>query len=265
MNRWWWRIGRYALPELRSLLLIGALILLGVGLGLLNPWPLKLIIDNVLAGKPLPEQLSWIDSLPGAVSPRALLGILALTTVWLFLARRLVTIAQQYLEAGAGSRMTYALAGDLFDHLQRRSLAAHYNSRAGDLIKRVTSDTSCVRELVMRVFVPAVTSVVTLVGMFAVMWQLSRGLALFALALCIPLLIIIRLMARPLSERCYREQELQAEIYSLAEQTLTAIPLVQAFGREQHESDRFRGLAHRTIGANLHYELAGHCFNLCTW
>lgn len=116
----------------------------------------------------------------------------------------------------------------------------------------------------MQVVVPGVTAFLTLVGMFLVMWQLSRGLALFALVLCAPLLVIIRWLAGPLSERHYREQELQGEIYSLAEQTLSAIPVVQAFGREQHENERFRGLARHTIGATLRSELAGHQFKVCT-
>jgi ATP-binding cassette, subfamily B, bacterial len=264
MKSWWCRMGRYALPELRSLMLIGAMVLLGVAFGLLSPWPLKLIVDNVLANRPLPAQLRWIESLPGGGSRQALVGWLALATVALFLLRRLVMIVQQYLEAGAGSRMTYRLSTNLFDHLQRRSLAVHYESRTGDLIKRVTSDTRCVRELVMCVFVPSITSVVTLAGMFVVMWQLSQGLALFAVGLCLPLMMIIRAVAGPLSERRYREQELQGEMYSLAEQTLTAIPLIQAFSREQHMSDQFRGLARRTIGANLRYELAGHSFKVST-
>ena len=78
----------------------------------------------------------------------------------------------------------------------------------------------------------AIQSVVTLIGMLVIMWQMSRGLALFALMLSIPLLIIIRLLAEPLSKHRYREQELQGQIYSLAEQTLSAMPLIQSFGRE---------------------------------
>jgi ATP-binding cassette, subfamily B, bacterial len=264
MTRWWLKIGRYALPEGRSLLAIGSLMVLGIGLGLLTPWPLKLIVDNVLGNKPLPEGLSWIKSLPGSSSPKIMLAWLAGGTVGLFLFARVVAIAQRYAEAGAGSRMVYALASDLFGHLQRRSLLVHYRGNIGDLMKRVTADTSCVRELVMHVFIPSVTSSLTLLAMFLIMWRMQHGLAIFALTLSIPLIIIIRLVAGPLSERRYREQELQGEMYSLAEQTLSAIPLIQAFGREHHENERFRGLARRTMRANLRYELAGHQFKVST-
>ena len=53
-------------------------------------------------------------------------------------------------------------------------------------------------------------------------------------------------------------------MYSLAEQTLSAIPLIQAFGREHHENEHFRGLSQRTMRANLRYEWAGHQFKVAT-
>ena len=63
MNSWWTKIARFARPEAASLIQIGLLMLAGVGLSLLTPWPLKLIVDNVLSNKPLPENLLWL-SLP---------------------------------------------------------------------------------------------------------------------------------------------------------------------------------------------------------
>ena len=57
--------------------------------------------------------LSWLNVVPVRNSPRGLLAVLAAATVGLFLCRRLVNIFQRYVEAGAGSRMVYALATDL--------------------------------------------------------------------------------------------------------------------------------------------------------
>jgi ATP-binding cassette subfamily B protein/subfamily B ATP-binding cassette protein MsbA len=260
MNRWWLKLGRYALPQARGLALILCLLLIGVGLSLLAPWPLKLIVDNVLADKPLPSAVAWLNSLPGAGSPTGLLAWLAAATVGLFFANRLATVLRTYVEAGVGYRMTYTLATDLFNRLQRYSLQFHHRQRSGDLVKRITSDTSCVRTLVMDVCVPALTSLVTLMGMFFIMWPMSRGLALFALGLSLPLALIIKRFAGPMSERQYQEQQLQGEIYSLAEQMLSAIPIVQAFGREHCEEKRFRGLAHRTVQAQFRAELSSHQF-----
>jgi ATP-binding cassette, subfamily B, bacterial len=264
MNRWWLRVGSYARPETGSLTLIGALTLIGVAISLLNPWPLKIIVDNVLVNKPLPRGISWLQSLPGAQSPKLLLAWLAAATVGLFLLSRIATIFRRYVETGTSSRMVYALASDFFSHLQRRSLLLHYQGMTGDLIKRVTTDSGCVRELVMRVFIPAVQAILTLLGMLVVMWQMSPKLATLALLFSIPLTFIIRFLSRPLSQHRFREQELQGQIYALAEQSLSAMPLIQAFGREQQHSEHFRSLARNTIGANLRYELSGHQFKVST-
>jgi ATP-binding cassette subfamily B protein/subfamily B ATP-binding cassette protein MsbA len=87
--------------------------------------------------------------------------------------------------------------------------------------------------------------------MFYVMWQLDRSLSLLALAI-VPLIgLLIRLFDRPMTEHTYQYEQLEGEMMSLAEQTLTALPIVQAFGREAYENRRFRGLSRRTLSAYL--------------
>jgi ATP-binding cassette subfamily B protein/subfamily B ATP-binding cassette protein MsbA len=61
----------------------------------------------------------------------------------------------------------------------------------------------------------------------------------------------MRVFARPMAERTYAQQELEGEMLALAEQTLTAIPVVQAFAREEFEDRRFRALSTRTVAAHL--------------
>ncbi len=261
---WWVRLGRYALPQWPSLILIAVATLALVGIKLLVPWPLKLIVDHVLADRPLPEPVAWIVALPGAGSARGLLAWLAAATVLLFLAKRLVNVLLAYVRAGAGSRMVYALATDLFQHLQNRSLIFHGRQRVGDLVQRVTMDSGCVRDLVMQVYLPLATSLATLISMFAVMWHLSATMALFAAAMAVPLWLVTRYFDKPMSERKYAYQEVQGEVMSLAEQTLTAMPVVQAFGREALELRRFRDLAERAVQANVRFLVSQEQFKLGT-
>ena len=264
MRYWWLKLARYALPQWRGLLAIGVLMLVQIGMGLLMPWPLKLIVDSVLHKRPLPESLTLLESLPGATTATGLLAWLAGATVALFLTKRLVKIIQSYIEAGATRRMVYGLATDLFDDLQRRSITYHSKCRSGDLVRRVTADCGCVQELVMGVYLPVITSLVTLVSMFIIMWQLSRTLAILAMLIAIPLGILTRFFAGPMSERKYREKQLQGEMMSLAEQTLSSVPIVQAFGREDYEDERFRTITRRTVQASLRAALSKQQFTVCT-
>jgi ATP-binding cassette, subfamily B, bacterial len=65
------------------------------------------------------------------------------------------------------------------------------------------------------------------------------------------MILLIRIFDRPMTERVYEHQQLEGEMMALAEQTLTALPVVQAFSREDHEDRRFRSLSQRTHRASL--------------
>ena len=264
MSRWWLKLLRYAAPQSRSLVLIAILMHAVIAAKLLAPWPLKLIVDNVLAKQPFPPALSWIERLPGAGGAQGQLAWLAGATVLLFIARRLLIIAQHYLETGASTSMVYGLGGDLFRRLQQKSLLYHGRRPVGDLLTRVTTDATCIRELVMNVYVPLISSLVMLVSMFAIMWHLHPLLAAAALGMSIPLGLVIKFLAGPMAERKYEQKELQGEVMSLTEQVLTAVPLVQAFGREQHEDERFRGLAGRTLRVNMRSAVLDEQFKIST-
>ena len=263
MNDWWIRLTRYARPHRLGLTSVTLLMLGGVGLEVLKPWPMKLIIDCVLSDRPLPVSAAWLRGLPFGASRPGLLGLLTLATVVLFLAGWAVRTAQGYVQAGVGSRMTYGLAVDLFDRLQRLSLRFHGRQPAGDLVHRVTQSTGCVRELILNFYLPLITSLTSLGMMLAVMWRLDRTLSILALV-TIPLLgLTIRVLSGPMAERSHEEMRVQGEAYSLAEQTLTALPVVRAFGQEDREDRRFSVLQNRvgraylrTISAQLAFQVA---------
>jgi len=264
MNQWWLKLARYAWPQRRSWALVLLLMCVSSGLGLLAPWPLKLIVDFVLPNQPLPDYMAWLLPFPGMATGSGRLAWFAGATVLLFLLRRVVGVAQDYVQTGASSRMMYRLAGDVFVQLQRRPLQFHNAQRTGDLVRRVTADTTCVRELVTHVCLPLIKSLVIMASMFVVLWQMSPTLALFAMGLAVPLGVLVRVFARPMSDRQFQQWERQGEVAAFAEQTLTALPIVQAFGREEIEDLRFQQLAGRTVQATLRAEVSQHQFKVST-
>ena len=251
MKAWWIRLSRYAIPQSKGLALLAALMLAAIGIDLLKPWPMKFIVDNVLRGAPLPATAGWMAQLPGGGTPSALLAWLALATLLIFLAAQGLRMLQNYVQTGVGGKMLYHLGADLFEHLQRLSLSFHARHKSGDLIRRVTNDCTCVRELVLWVFLLAATSLISLVSMLAIMWSLDRQLAMVALLVIPPLGILIRAFAQPMAQLTYEQQQREGEMMALVEQTLTALPMVQAFAREKHEDKRFRAVSQHTVAAFL--------------
>ncbi len=243
---------------------MGGLALAEVAANVARPWPLKLLVDNVLARRPLPDAATWLAALPGAASPMGLVFWLALLTIVVFVVGQVATGVKAYVQAGVGSRMTYDLAADLFSHLQHLSLATSGRRSVGDATRTVTSDSSCCKDLVVGVVLPAITSLVTLASMFIVLWQLDAGLSVIALLVGLPLLLIMRRFAQPLIERSLAHANLQGELMARAEQTLTALPDVQAYTQEPREDERFGLLAERTVAASLRAVASQVRFQLST-
>jgi ATP-binding cassette subfamily B protein/subfamily B ATP-binding cassette protein MsbA len=83
------------------------------------------------------------------------------------------------------------------------------------------------------------------------MWQLDPPLAVASVAVAVPMGMLMKLLGPRMTERAYQQQQMEGEVWTVAEHTLTALPLVQAFGREHHEGSRFRGVSGRTIRAYM--------------
>lgn len=251
MTPWWLGIARFAVPHWRGLGAVVLLMLGTVGLELLKPWPLKLIVDNVLGGRPLPASASWIVGTAGRPSTEVLLGWLSLGMIVIFLMHQALRLMQAHLQSGLGNRMVYDLGAQLFDHLQRLSLSFHGSRAAGDLVRRVTSDTGCVRDLIMWVGLLGLSSLVTFAAMLAVMWQLDPLLSLIALLVGPPLMWLIKRSAGPMAEREYEYEQLAGAATASAEQTLMALPVVQTFGRERAQTEGFQRMMRQAAAAQL--------------
>ena len=237
----------YARRHRMSLSGIFILMLIDISFNILAPWPLKLIIDNVLPGTPLPDGAAWFNYLPGAAVAGNLLTWLAIATFVLFIGHHLLKLIIAYLNAKTGTKIKLDLAGDVFAHLQKLSPRFYGTHKVGDLLRRVQNDTIFIRVLIISVVFPAIISMATLVIMFWIMWELNAELSLIALVIAIPMPMILRWLTPRISELSYQQSQAEGELMAVAEQTITSLPIIQAFGREPDEERRFRGSSAQAI------------------
>jgi ATP-binding cassette subfamily B protein/subfamily B ATP-binding cassette protein MsbA len=252
------RLLRYAKPQWPSIVLLSLTMLVDISLELARPWPLKLVIDNVLGHHKTPEVLT--STLPGSATPHGLLLWAAIGTVLVFVLGTASSTFYNYFSLRLGQRMVWDLASDLFAHLQKLSLLFHSRRQLGDTLQRVTGDSYCVSTLVTDALIPAVQSVVMVGVMFVIMWQLEPTLTLVALAVLPFLAIVIRYMAGPIKNRARESRDYEGQLTSVVEQTLGAMPAVQAFTREHIEQQRFRRYANLTVVSYLRSTMAGIWF-----
>jgi ATP-binding cassette subfamily B protein/subfamily B ATP-binding cassette protein MsbA len=215
---------------------------------LLQPWPLKLVIDSVLGGDPPPAVLA----LP---SRTALLGVLVVAMVVLQILVGALAMLGTNLVVRAALRMVFRLRCTVFEHLQKLSLAFHDTTKVGDSLYRVAWDTYAVQTLLNNAIVPATTATLTLVGIAVVMVLRDWRVTVAALAIAMPLIMLIRRLDRPMTRYSLRVHERESDVSSRVQETLTAIRAVQAFAREPLERERFERQAAASLHANLHLTL----------
>ncbi len=218
--------------------------------GLVEPWTMKLVLDNVILGRPLPAFLEPV--LGSRADDRlVLLNALVVAIVLLALVRGLLYYYQKLLAARAGQQAVAHMRLDLYRHLQALSFRFHDRRRTGDLITRLTSDIRFLRDIFISLPLTLMSELFLVVGMVTVMFVMDWSLTLLALAALPGLALMLRMYQRPMRKAIRRQREREGDIASIATEVLGAIKVVQGFGREKHEVDRFAVQNKRSVRTGL--------------
>ena len=133
-----------------------------VALGVLAPWPLKLVVDNVLEGRPLPGALDRIGVALAGDSRAALLVLVVCGGLLLQVLTQTLSMINVQVQVDTGQRLVYALRARLLAHLQALALRHHVVTRTADSVYRLEADAYCVHDLVMSGLLNLFVSVLTL-------------------------------------------------------------------------------------------------------
>jgi ATP-binding cassette, subfamily B, bacterial len=236
---------RYLWPYRISFTIALCQVILISAFEILKPWPLKVVIDNVLGGKPL----TW--AFAASYGNEAILFLSCIGLVLIYLLLGGLTIVNNYTTIKIGQRMVNDFRSDLYGHLQRLSLAFHSRSQVGDLLYRVTADTYSIQAITMNGVFPVVTATAFLGMMFFVMIRLDWQLTLLALSICPALVITISLMSRKITEAATYYRERESEVFSVVQRAMSAIRIIQAFTKEEEEHRKFMRASVASLGASL--------------
>ena len=237
-------------PYRGRMTLVAILLLLEVALVALHPWLLKAVIDYVLVGQPVPQPFAgWLQAI-GVADPFVLLVALVLAGVVLQLASHAVSVYSTQVQVDTGQRMVYSLRYRLLQHLQALGLHHHVKTNTGDAVYRVDVDAYAIENLLSGGF-PLVTSVATLVVMFAILLKLDVTVALLSLAVVPFLYLCIRFYISTLLNREEGVKELESKLVERLYETFSAIRLVKSFARETHETARYAEAGDRTMDARI--------------
>lgn len=248
---------RFLPGEWRGLVLGLAFLLSAALLTLLQPWPLKMVLDCVVGKTAAPaairslgdslEKVPFFAGHPGL----ALLTLLCAAILLIELFLEACNVFSTYVLNSVALRMVFKLRCALFDHVQRQSLSFHDSKAVGDSLYRITWDSYCIQSIFSEGVMPALTSGLTLCGIAVVILTIDWRVVAAAVFVAVPLVILARRLDGPMTEQSTRVHERESDVSTRVQETLTGIRAVQAFGREQYESERFRKHASASLLASL--------------
>jgi len=219
--------------------------------GLLEPWPLKIVLDNVLQGK---GKHGWLDKFiehAAGTTPRNMLLFACGAVLVIALIDAVCTYSEKYLTTNVGQWVAHDLRRTIYTHVQRLSLAYHDQQPTGDLISRVTVDIDAIQSFIVSGLLGILVDTLTLVGMIAVMFYINWQFTLVALAVIPPLFFIVYTYTRRVKKASREVRKKEGRMISVVQEVVTSIRVVKAFAREDYEVRRFEGESLEAVEAAL--------------
>ena len=223
---------------------------LSTPIALLIPVPLKIVVDSVIGSHPLPH---WLDVLlPGATrSTTALTVAVGMLFVVISLLDQLQRLGGSVLRAYTGERLMLDFRARLFRHVQRLSLAFHDRRGTADSVHRIQYDATSISQVLIYGITPLLTSGLMVMGMVYVTARVDWELALAAMIVA-PVVIGITLQGwRLLRDGWHRAKSLDSTALSVVQEVLTGLRIVQAFGQEEREHERYVSHAGETMRSRI--------------
>ncbi len=238
-------------PYRRALALGAVLEIVTTGLSVAQPWPLKVIVDNVLKapGHQANVGVPLLDRFAG--SPKSLLAAAVVLLIVIVGVSALTDYWSTTLMAGTGERLGNDIRESLFAHLQILSLRYHGEHRVGDLASRVSGDVDRIQDMMVQTLAILFPNILLIAGMVVVMFVVDPVFAALSLAAFPFLAYTVYRSTVLLKQATRRARRLGGEVAATTTETLGAIQVVQAFSLEQKSQEQFRDLNRASLDATL--------------
>jgi subfamily B ATP-binding cassette protein MsbA len=244
-------LGELLRPRRRTLALVFAVMLVQMAASLAAPWPLKIIIDDVVGDHRPPPWINWLLPILGGASKAHIAEAAGIVTVIIAVAAGAAMYIACYFTETLGQHIGNDLRLRLYQQLQQLSMAYYDTNRVGTLLSTLTSDVQTIQGFASVSTLNVFTNILTLVGMIVVMVMCRWDFALIAIAIT-PLLGIFILRVNKAVRSAVKEVRAhQSDLLATLQEGLQSIQVVQAFGREEHQQQQLRKASMQTVTAWL--------------
>ena len=216
---------------------------------LLEPWPLKVIFDYVLAAKPMPGWLA--EWMPADGQALEILRLAAIAVIAIAVVGAISSYTEKYLATTVAKRVGYELRHMLYHHVQRLSLSFYEQRQTGDMVVRLTSDIDATEDLISSAALGIVLNLLTLAGKTTVMFYLDWRFSLIGLSVAPFLFVIVYRFTRQIKKAARAVKQKESELASVVQESISSVRVVKAFAREDFEEKRLDKQSQESVALSL--------------
>ena len=233
------------------LIIVFSAMLLETAMSIAAPWPLKIILDNVVGKHTLPEFLTWLRDFSFGEKTLALAGVAAAATVLIAVIGAIAGYIDNYYTESVAQYVANDLRQRLYHHLHRLSLRYYDTHQIGNLLSTITSDVATIQSFASTTLLSILIDSLTIFGMVGVMLYLNFDFALVAVGVTPFLLLFVARFKTAVKKATHEVRIHQSDILAVVQQGLESIRSVKAFGRQDMEEDKLRAVSMETVQAAL--------------
>ena len=233
------------------LAIVFAAMVVETAMSLAGPWPIKVIIDNVVGSHPLPHWLSWLWDLPVAKDKMGLALLAGIVTVLIAAIGSVADYVDNYYTENVGQWVAHDLRVRVYDHLHRLSLTFYDHQQTGPLLSTITSDVATVQNFASSATLGILVDLLTIVMMLGLMFWLEWDFALIAVGVTPFLLLFVMRFKKSVKSVTHEVRKRQSDIVAVVQQGLESVRVVKAFARQDLEQGRMGEASRAQVDAAL--------------
>lgn len=238
-------------PYRKWLVIIFIAMLLETIMSLASPWPLKIIIDNVIGHDALPSPLAWLNGTAIAADYRSLAAAAAIALVVFAALGSLGGYINSYFTESVAQYVANDLRNRMYHHLQRLSLAYYDSHQIAKILNTITTDVTTIQEFASQSLLRMLIDTLTITGMLCIMFYLHWDFALVAVGITPFLLLFVARFKKEVKKATREVRKDQSIMAAVMQQGLESMRSVNAYGRQDLEEERLKKASLETVAAAL--------------
>ncbi|HMQ69473.1 MAG TPA: ABC transporter ATP-binding protein [Ignavibacteria bacterium] len=238
-------------PYHKWLYIVLTAMLLETAMSLAAPWPLKIILDNVVGKHKLPGYLEWLRDFSISEQTMELAAVAAFGVVIIAAIGAIAGYIDNYYTESVAQYVANDLRQKIYNHLQKLSLQYYDSHKIGNILSTITDDVLTIQSFASTALLSILIDSLTIIGMVILMFYLNWDFALIAVGITPFLLLFVSRFKKAVKAATHEVRKNQSEIVSVLQQGLESVRSVKAFGRQDLEEKRLKDVSLQTVQAAL--------------